>query len=133
MPKDLAVDLIQRRSGCAFDPDLTKVFIALLGDRNLSRVDRAEIRMSVAELCPGLVTARDVQTRSGVLLIPRGDTLTESDVQRLIEHDRNDPIVPGVFIVPQSMNAHEDQQESDALVGSAMSDAQTHASAAAKI
>ena len=74
-----------------------------------------------------------MQTRSGVLLIPRGDTLTESDVQRLIEHDRNDPIVPGVFIVPQSMNAHEDQQESDALVGSAMSDAQTHASAAAKI
>jgi len=48
---------------------------------------------------PGMVTARNVRTNSGVLIIGKGETLTAAAVERLQRHDQIDAITSGVYVL----------------------------------
>jgi putative nucleotidyltransferase with HDIG domain len=105
MPKELALELLDRRRGYDFDPELVGAFLSFARARQESQELPAEVKTGLEDLCAGMVTARDVRTASGILLVPKGETLTDNDVRRLVSHDKVDPIVSGVFVLSTPVHA----------------------------
>jgi len=52
-----------------------------------------------------MVTARDIKTHSGILLVPKGQELNEEDLRRLVSYDNIDPIVSGIFVISAPVDA----------------------------
>ena len=100
MPKQLAFDMLSRRSGYDFDPELVGLFAQELSRGRSEADSHTELKVSLGDLCPGMLTARDIRTRSGILRVPKGQQLLEDDIRRLISHDKVDTIVSGVFVNP---------------------------------
>ena len=104
MPKELAFELLKRRSVYDFDPELADSFIGQLSSTEKLMAKNAELKIALDELSPGMVTACEIKTHSGILLIPKGQELTEDDLRRLLNHHEVDPIVSGVFVVSDPVN-----------------------------
>ena len=104
MPKGLAFELLKRRSGYDFDPELADSFIGQLSSTEELTAKDAELKITIDELSPGMVTAREIKTHSGILLVPKGQELTDDDLRRLRNHHDVDPITSGVFVVSDPVN-----------------------------
>jgi len=105
MPKKLAFELLKRRSGYDFDPKLVDSFIGQLSSIEKMMKRNAESKITLDELSPGMVTARDIKTHSGILLVPKGQELNEEDLRRLVSYDNIDPIVSGIFVISAPVDA----------------------------
>lgn len=84
----LSLDIMRSRAG-RYDPDLLEAFAGLRGV-SMRNLEWQEVPLR--ELRPGMVIAEDVKTRTGVLVIARGQEVTES----LSERVRNLPRIVGV-------------------------------------
>jgi response regulator RpfG family c-di-GMP phosphodiesterase len=93
-PLAVAVHL-ERFARQAYDPQL----LPLLRQYAVLRQAGATARsVALHELREGMRLLCDVQTRSGIKLLPSGTVLTSALIERLLRHHVNDPIV-GVLIV----------------------------------
>jgi response regulator RpfG family c-di-GMP phosphodiesterase len=75
----VALDTMRVRTGC-YDPAVLKAMARLQGDRPR---DATVIKLPLPAVQPGMIFAEDVKTRSGVLLIARGQEVTASLVVRI--------------------------------------------------
>lgn len=83
-----AIEMVQRESGKAFDPEAVRVFAR----HRPHAITRKEREVLMAELRPGMVLAKGVYTAGGLLLIPEGQSLNETYIDKLRNHDRVNPI-----------------------------------------
>jgi response regulator RpfG family c-di-GMP phosphodiesterase len=84
-----AVQSIRLGSGSAFDPEAVRVF-----GRAIPRaaVPRKEREVLLSELAPGMVLAKGIYTANGLLLIPEGQQLSAIYIDKLLNHNRINPI-----------------------------------------
>jgi response regulator RpfG family c-di-GMP phosphodiesterase len=73
-----AIATLQERKG-AYDPEL----LAALAEEVRERTAREILDLPLAEVKPGMVLAADVWTRTGVLLVARGYTVSQGMMMRL--------------------------------------------------
>jgi len=99
MTQEDALSLLGRLSGYDLDPELVTLFTNYAKNRNRDTPQAVEVRIGIHDLLPGMVTARNVRTNSGVLIIGKGETLTTAAVQRLQRHDQIDAITSGVYVL----------------------------------
>jgi response regulator RpfG family c-di-GMP phosphodiesterase len=84
-----AVEEIKMQANTAFDADAIRVFLRALP---LSRAPRKKRQISLSELRPGMVLAREIYAPSGLLLAPEGQQLSFTYIEKLLNHDRIQPI-----------------------------------------
>lgn len=84
-----AADKLKYGSGWKFDPEAVRVFLRALP---AATVPRKEREVLLAELHPGMIVARGIYTAGGMLLIPEGQQLTDTYIDKLRNHHRIQPI-----------------------------------------
>jgi len=84
-----AIQAIRMEAGAAFDPEAIRVFVRAIPRATVPRKER-EVLLS--ELTPGMVLAKGIYTSSGLLLIPEGQQLSAPYIDKLLNHNRINPI-----------------------------------------
>jgi response regulator RpfG family c-di-GMP phosphodiesterase len=92
---EATVEMIKQRSGKAFDADAVRIFLRCLPKAVVPRKQR-EVLLS--ELQPGMVLARGIYTANGMLLIPDGQRLTETYIDKVQSHNRINPITQALLV-----------------------------------
>jgi len=92
--KEEALKFILSHREDYYDPEVVKAFVAIhkqKEDANTQGFD-SKLEMYTSELKPGMVVARDIHTKDGRLLLPRGHLLDKSSIDKLrnIERTLND-------------------------------------------
>jgi response regulator RpfG family c-di-GMP phosphodiesterase len=90
-----AAEMIGRGSGSAFDPAAVTVFLRSL-PRATASAKQKEIMLS--ELRPGMVLARGIYSSNGILLIPEGERVTTTYIDKLLNHHRINPISQSLMV-----------------------------------
>ena len=84
-----AIQSIRLASGTTFDPEAIRVFVRAIPKATVPRKER-EVLLS--ELAPGMVLAKGIYTSNGLLLIPEGQQLSAPYIDKLLNHNRINPI-----------------------------------------
>ena len=87
-PED-AIQGIRIGAGSAFDPEAIRVFVRAIPK---AAVPRKEKEVLLSELTPGMVLAKGIYTSNGLLLIPEGQQLSAPYIDKLLNHNRINPI-----------------------------------------
>ncbi len=92
--KEEALKFILSHREDYYDPEVVKAFVAIhkqKEDSNKQGFD-SKLEMHTSELKPGMVVARDIHTKDGRLLLPRGHVLEKSSIDKLrnLERTLND-------------------------------------------
>ena len=84
-----AIQAIRVDAGTIFDPEAIRVFIRAIPR---AAVPRKEREVLLSELTPGMVLAKGIYTSNGLLLIPEGQQLSAPYIDKLLNHNRINPI-----------------------------------------
>jgi putative two-component system response regulator len=92
------IDVLRRGRGTMFD-----VHILVLAEEYLYAIERpswaeGKRQLTVSQLEEGMVIAADLQTASGIKLLPADSTLTQSMIDRIRARHQVDPIINWVYI-----------------------------------
>ncbi|HEU5125176.1 MAG TPA: HD domain-containing phosphohydrolase [Verrucomicrobiae bacterium] len=90
-----AVEEIKLRAGTSFDPEAVR---ALLKAIPLAPLPRKEKEIMLSELRPGMVLARGIYTANGLLLVPEGQQLNATYIEKLLNHNRVQPITQSLVV-----------------------------------
>jgi len=90
-----AADMISQGSGSRFDPEAVRAFLRTLPKAVVPGKQR-EILLS--DLRPGMVLAQGIYTINGILLIPDGQRLTATYIDKLLNHHRINPISQSLLV-----------------------------------
>ena len=90
-----AVEEIKMQSGSAFDPEAVRAFLKALPLAPLARQER---EVMLGELRPGMVLARGIYTANGLLLAPEGQQLNVTYIEKLLNHNRIQPITQSLVV-----------------------------------
>lgn len=90
-----ASEMISRGSGSAFDPEAVRAFLSSLPKAVVPGKQR-EVLLS--DLRPGMVLAQGIYTATGILLIPDGQRLTPTYINKLLNHNRINPISQSLLV-----------------------------------
>lgn len=89
LTREDAIEQIKMGAGTAFDPEAVRIFLrAVL----LAPLPRKEKQVLLSELRPGMVLAKGVYTPGGMLLVPEGQQLNATFIEKLLNHNRIQPI-----------------------------------------
>jgi response regulator RpfG family c-di-GMP phosphodiesterase len=84
-----ATEQIKLGAGSAFDPEAVRVFLRAAV---MAPSPRKEKQVLLSELRPGMTVARGVYTGNGLLLVPEGQQLNATFIEKLLNHNRVQPI-----------------------------------------
>ena len=84
-----AVEEIKMQAGTTFDMDAVRIFLRALP---LANAPRREREVPLSKLRPGMVLARGIYAPNGLLLAPEGQQLNPTYIEKLLNHDRIQPI-----------------------------------------
>lgn len=98
-PEDEAAALILQGKGKRYDPAVVDAFFALAGKAEQARAD--ETRLTPRDLRPGMVLARDIISRDGVLLLAADYTLDENLVRQIQDYERSEGVRLIIHIRPR--------------------------------
>jgi response regulator RpfG family c-di-GMP phosphodiesterase len=87
-PKE-AIEMIGQGSGSAFDPEAVRVFLRTAPKAAVPGKQRV---VPLTELRPGMVLAEGIYSENGMLLIPDGQRLTATYIDKLLNYNRINPI-----------------------------------------
>jgi len=81
-----------------FDPRVVRFFGQAL--ERISREDRefAEVPVPLSNLQEGMILSRDVYTRSGVMLMPKDESLRKSFVEKICTYHQSDPVAGDIYV-----------------------------------
>ena len=91
-----AVEKIRFAMHSILDPKVANPIIEFLLDRR--RKDGDKLKIPIESLQVGMVVADDVYAASGVKLLPKGVKLHEKVIALLVERNKTDPIIGGVYV-----------------------------------
>ena len=90
-----ASEKVKMDSGAAFDPEAVRVFLRA---QFMAIVPRKERQVDLAELRPGMVLAQGIYTHSGLLLVPEGQRLNATFIEKVLNHNRIQPIKQSLVV-----------------------------------
>jgi len=90
-----AVDEIKFKAGSAFDPEAVRIFLKALV---VAPVPRKERQIQLSELMPGMTLARGIYNTRGILLAPEGHRLNATYIEKLLNHNRIQPIIQSLVV-----------------------------------
>ncbi|HWD93765.1 MAG TPA: HD domain-containing phosphohydrolase [Verrucomicrobiae bacterium] len=90
-----AVEKIKLSAGAWFDPEAVRAFLKAL---TVTSVPRKEREIGLPELRPGMVLARGIYTTNGLLLVPEGQRLNATFIEKLLNHNRIQPITQSLIV-----------------------------------
>jgi response regulator RpfG family c-di-GMP phosphodiesterase len=90
-----AADMISAGSGTAFDPEAVRTFLRSLPKAVVPGKQREVL---LTDLQPGMVLAQGIYTATGLLLFPDGQKLTPTYIDKLINHNRINPISQSLLV-----------------------------------
>jgi HD-GYP domain-containing protein (c-di-GMP phosphodiesterase class II) len=90
-----AADKISSESGSAFDPEAVRAFLRCLPKAVVPGKQR---EVMLADLRPGMILAQGIYTANGVLLIPDGQKLTPTYIDKVINYNRINPISQSLLV-----------------------------------
>jgi response regulator RpfG family c-di-GMP phosphodiesterase len=90
-----AVEQIKMLSGTVFDPDAVRAFLRGHAQAPLPRKER---QVPLSDLRPGMVLARGIYTANGMLLVPEGQQLNATYIEKLLNHNRIQPITQSLVV-----------------------------------
>ena len=90
-----AAEFICQGSGSAFDPEAVRIFQRAAPKAVVPGKQR-EVMLS--ELAPGMVLAQGIYSENGVLLIPDGQRLTSTYIDKLLNYNRINPISQSLLV-----------------------------------
>jgi response regulator RpfG family c-di-GMP phosphodiesterase len=94
-PGQPAADMISAGSNSAFDPEAVKAFLRSLPKAVVPGKQREVL---LTDLRPGMVLAQGIYTINGILLIPDGQRLTGPYIDKLLNHNRINPISQSLLV-----------------------------------
>lgn len=89
------LEKLQQDRGKAFDPEAVRAFLRCLPQATVPQRQR---EVPLNDLKPGMVLARGIYTAAGLLLIPDGQRLTQTFINKLTHHHRIDPIPQSLLV-----------------------------------
>lgn len=92
------VDILRRGRGTIFDPHLLVVAEEYLNVVERPSWAQGKRQVSVAELEEGMRIAAELQTSSGIKLLPADSTLTQSMINRIQARHQVDPILSWIYV-----------------------------------
>jgi response regulator RpfG family c-di-GMP phosphodiesterase len=90
-----ATELVCQGSNSAFDPDAVRLFQKAAPKAVVPGKQR-EVLLS--ELVPGMVLAQGIYSENGVLLMPDGQRLTSTYIDKLLNYNRINPISQSLLV-----------------------------------
>ena len=90
-----AADMISAGSNSDFDPEAVKVFLRSLPKTVVPGKQREVL---LTDLRPGMVLAQGIYTINGILLIPDGQRLTAPYIDKVLNHNRINPISQSLLV-----------------------------------
>lgn len=90
-----AIETVKLGAGTAYDSDAVRVLLQALP---LASIPRKEREVFLADLRPGMVLARGIYTANGLLLIPEGQRLNATYIEKLLNHNRIQPITQSLVV-----------------------------------
>jgi len=90
-----ANEFINQGSGTAFDPEAVKMFLRTAPKAVVPGKQRL---VALGELRPGMVLAEGIYSETGILLIPDGQRLTATYIDKLVNYDRINPISQSLLV-----------------------------------
>ena len=90
-----AVEKIKMGADTLFDPEAVRAFLKAL---TVTSVARKEREIGLPELRPGMVLARGIYTNNGLLLVPEGQRLNATFIEKLLNHNRIQPITQQLIV-----------------------------------
>lgn len=93
--REEVLEEIKSQSGSAFDPEAVRALLKALPRTPLSRKERA---VMLSDLRPGMVLARGIYTANGLLLVPEGHQLNATYIEKLLNHNRVQPITQSLVV-----------------------------------
>jgi HD-GYP domain-containing protein (c-di-GMP phosphodiesterase class II) len=90
-----AEEELRLQAGTAFDADAVRALTKAIPLAPLARKER-EILLS--ELRPGMVLARGIYTANGLLLVPEGQQLNATYIEKLLNHNRVQSITQSLVV-----------------------------------
>jgi response regulator RpfG family c-di-GMP phosphodiesterase len=90
-----AVDRIRLEANSRFDPEAVRVLLRALTSTQVSRKER---EVTLADLRPGMVLARGIYTANGLMLVPEGQQLNATYIEKLLNHNRIQPIPQSLLV-----------------------------------
>jgi response regulator RpfG family c-di-GMP phosphodiesterase len=94
-PGQAAADMISQGSGSRFDPEAVRAFLRTLPKAVVPGKQR---EILLTDLRPGMVLAQGIYTINGILLIPDGQRLTATYIDKLLNHHRINPISQSLLV-----------------------------------
>jgi len=90
-----AIDKIKAGAGSAFDPEAVRAFLQA---QSVAVIPKKERQVLLADLRPGMVLAKDIYTYNGLLLVPEGRELNATNIEKVLNHNRIQPIVQSLVV-----------------------------------
>ena len=85
-----AAEAVQRAAGAAYDPEAVRIFLRAL--------PRKQVEVLLSELQPGMLLARGIYNTTGLLLVPEGQCVTQTALEKVRNHDRINPIAQSLLV-----------------------------------
>lgn len=90
-----ATEKVKMDSGYAFDPEAVRAFLRA---QAIAVVPRKERQVSLMDLRPGMILAQDIYTQNGLLLVPEGQRLNATFIEKVLNHNRIQPIIQSLVV-----------------------------------
>ncbi|HXB58386.1 MAG TPA: HD domain-containing phosphohydrolase [Candidatus Acidoferrales bacterium] len=90
-----AIEKVKADSGTAFDPEAVRAFLRA---QAVAVIPKKERQVMLADLRPGMVLAKGIYTYNGLLLVPEGRQLNATNIEKVLNHNRIQPIVQALVI-----------------------------------
>ena len=100
----LFLKYLQKHKGDSFDPEVTEnviEFIKVIKSKEYS----SEKRITIENLLPDMILARDVYSKSGVLLISQYERINGNDVERLNRFLNSEMIIDNIYIYESTVTS----------------------------
>jgi response regulator RpfG family c-di-GMP phosphodiesterase len=85
-----AVERIKSGINSAFDREAVRIFLYA---QDIATVPRRERQVTLSELRPGMVLAKGIFTPNGLLLVPEGQRLNATYIEKVLNYNRVQPLV----------------------------------------
>jgi response regulator RpfG family c-di-GMP phosphodiesterase len=89
------MEMINRGSGTAFDPEAVRLFMRHV-PKAVTPGRQREVLLT--DLTPGMVLAQGIYSENGVLLMPDGQRLTATYIDKLLNYNRINPISQSLMV-----------------------------------
>jgi response regulator RpfG family c-di-GMP phosphodiesterase len=90
-----AVEKVKMGSGTLFDPEALRIFLRAYAAANVQRKERM---IQLTELRPGMILAKGIYTPTGLLLVPEGQLLNATYIEKVLNYNRIQPIVQSLVV-----------------------------------